>query len=111
MLAAFLMPVQASKNISPPPDMLLQVVPFKLGCFETYERMESFLKDGWGEFPRYHMMFRADHGTDGWIFTNDDNTSISIVIRKFFPEEGEDAQVACIIWSGESPDGLVLVPQ
>jgi len=99
----------SSKNILPPGDMLLQAVPFNLGCFETYKRMESFLKEGWGESPRYRMMFREDGGTEGWIFTNDDNTTISIVIRKFFPDEG--GEIACIIWSGESPDGLVLVPQ
>ena len=108
-LAAFLVPVSASKSIAPPPDMLVQTVPFQLGCFETYQRMESYLKEVWGESPRHYMTFRADGGTDGWIFTNDDNTTISLVIRKFFPADG--GEVACIIWSGESPDGLALIPQ
>ena len=90
------------KKMVVPPDMHVQQVPFSLGCFKTVGRMSQYLWKTYGELPEIYMEFNPGV-FDGYIYTNDDHTTLSMVIHKIGTE-------VCVVWGAYSPDGLVLNP-
>ena len=62
----------------------------------------------YGEMAELYMELRPN-AFDGYIFTNEDKTTMSFVVEKNLTDAIGEAQV-CIMWAGNSPDGHSLVP-
>jgi len=103
------MPTGAQRSVVPPPDMTVITVPFTLGCFTTVRRMMEYLWTDYGELTALYMELRPGE-FDGYLFTNEDNTTLSFVVVKFAQPPATNTDQVCIMWAGQSPNGNVLTP-
>lgn len=103
------MPTGAQRSVVPPPDMKVITVPFTLGCFTTVRRMMEYLWTDYGELTAMYLELRPGE-FDGYIFTNEDNTTLSFVVAKFAQPPATNTDQVCIMWAGKSPSGNAIMP-
>ena len=103
-LIAVLTMTAGAQQKTPPLEMSVQMVPFRLGCMPTIEALFELLWKEWGELPEFVLELGPEF--TGYILTNNDNTTLTWVVVKHMPNSPDES---CIVWAGESPGGMAIV--
>ena len=83
-------------QLAMPADMYEQTVNFNLQCFNSFNKMASWLKKDYNEEPV--VMSHMSMNETLVLFVNPEQTTSTLVASKLFGGEEE----TCVLWGGQS---------